>query len=195
MPFRNVMKIALIDNYDSFTYNLVQYFREQPGVELIVFKNNQVLPEELHYYDKIVISPGPGIPNENGQIMNIIQAYHGLKPILGVCLGLQAIYEALGGKLLNLQRVFHGVKSTVSIIDDKDPIFAGVQNPFTAGRYHSWVCDPAFLPERLLITAWDEDNEIMACRHQVHPTHGVQFHPESFLTPEGKKMIANFVRL
>lgn len=189
------MKIALVDNYDSFTYNLVQYFNEQEGVHLTVFKNNQVDTEALFSFDKIVISPGPGIPSGNGRILEIIGLFHGKKPILGVCLGLQAIYEALGGRLINLQRVFHGVKSTVTITDNQDPLFRGISNPFTAGRYHSWVCDPAFLPVELLITAWDEDNEIMACRHAHYPTHGVQFHPESFLTPEGKKMIANFVQL
>ena len=189
------MNIALIDNYDSFTYNLARYFREVPGVSLTIFKNDQFSNEDILPFDKIVISPGPGIPTENGRIIELIQAYTGQKPIFGVCLGLQAIYESFGGRLINLQRVFHGVSSTVSIVDPDDPILKQINVSFQAGRYHSWVCDPAFLPDELRITAWDEDNEIMACRHFTHPTFGVQFHPESFLTPDGKKMIENFVRL
>ena len=189
------MKIALIDNHDSFTYNLVQYFREHPEVHLHVFKNDEIESSGLADFDKIVISPGPGVPYENGNIVEIIKSYTARKPIFGVCLGLQAIYEAFEGRLLNLRRVFHGVTSQVSITDAEDPILKGIMNPFQAGRYHSWVCDPASLPDELIITAWDDDNEIMACRHRSHPTYGVQFHPESFLTPDGKKIIENFVRL
>lgn len=188
------MKIALIDNHDSFTYNLVQYLLEHQDVLLSVFKNDEIQTPDLVEFDKIVISPGPGIPSENGSIIEIIKTYSGQKPIFGVCLGLQAIYVAFGGQLLNLSRVFHGVSSDVAVIDAEDPILKGVDNPFKAGRYHSWVCDPVSLPEDLIITAWDDDNEIMACRHCSHPTYGVQFHPESFLTPDGKKMIENFVR-
>ena len=188
------MRIALIDNYDSFTYNLVHYFRELPHVELTVFPNDGITPASLEDFDKIVISPGPGIPSENGKIIEIIKLWSGRKPILGVCLGLQAIYESFGGKLLNLNRVFHGVSSDVNIISD-DPILEGLPDPFKAGRYHSWVCDPLSLPPSLLITAWDSDNEIMACRHRTHQTYGVQFHPESFLTPDGRKIIQNFVAI
>ena len=189
------MKIALIDNYDSFTYNLVQYLNEHKEVSLSVFKNDEIQIVELIAFDKIVISPGPGIPADNGSIIDIIKSYSGRKPIFGVCLGLQAIYVAFDGSLLNLGEVFHGVSSEVEILDPGDPILNGIDNPFKAGRYHSWVCDPATLPDDLIITAWDGDNEIMACRHRIHPTFGVQFHPESFLTPDGKKMIENFVRL
>lgn len=189
------MNIVLIDNYDSFTYNLARYFRELQGVSLTVCKNDNVPIAILNKADKIVISPGPGVPSTNGSIVKIVKEYSGVKPILGVCLGLQTIYEAFGGRLLNLHRVFHGVSSVVTILDSDDPIFQGIENPFDAGRYHSWVCDPKYLPEDLTITAWDEDNEIMACRHATHATFGVQFHPESFLTPYGKKMIQNFVEL
>ncbi len=189
------MKIALIDNYDSFTYNLVQYFKEISGVELSVMKNDAMVDTILETTDKIVISPGPGLPSHNGQIIDMIKKYSGHKPIFGVCLGLQAIFEAFGGKLINLSRVFHGVSSNVEIVDVGDPILKGISNRFLAGRYHSWVCDPSSTPQELIVTAWDEDNEIMACRHRSHPTYGVQFHPESFLTPEGKKMISNFVNL
>lgn len=189
------MKIILVDNYDSFTYNLARYFSENPGVDLIVRKNNEVSNFELEAADKIVISPGPGLPAQNGRIIEIIRTYSGRRHILGVCLGLQAIYESFGGKLLNLQRVFHGVTSNVSITDTNDPILQNISNPFKAGRYHSWVCDPEYLPKELSITAWDDDGEIMACRHIHHQTYGVQFHPESFLTPDGKQMIKNFIEL
>lgn len=189
------MKIALIDNYDSFTFNLVQYFREHPDIQLDVARNNEIDIADLAGYDKIVISPGPGLPSGSGRIISIINTYSGQKPIFGVCLGLQAIYEAFGGKLLNLEQVHHGVSSNVLIIDQKDPVLAGINSPFLAGRYHSWVCDPEHLPADLLVTALDEENQIMACRHCDHQTYGVQFHPESILTPEGKKMIKNFVEL
>ena len=187
------MKIAMIDNFDSFTFNLVQYFEEQSGVDLTVFKNNEPVHSILNHFDKLVISPGPGIPSESGNIIDIIRQYSGKKPILGVCLGLQAIYEAFGGQLMNLNRVFHGVTSQVHMVEE-DPMLAHLPNPFYAGRYHSWVCDPQYLPEELIITAWDTDNEIMACRHRTHSTFGVQFHPESFLTLQGKQIIKNFVR-
>ena len=189
------MRIALIDNYDSFTYNLVQYFREHPEVSLDVIRNDEVTNSMIEEYDKIVISPGPGLPSENGGIVRFIKDFSGHKPLLGVCLGLQAIYEAFGGGLTNLQRVHHGVTSRVIIVDPDDAILAGVPNPFFAGRYHSWVCDPSKLPVEIRITAIDEENQIMACRHIHHQTFGVQFHPESILTPEGRKMIRNFVQL
>ncbi len=189
------MKIVLIDNYDSFTYNLVQYFRENIDVQLDIVRNDEINLSEIAFYDKIVISPGPGLPSENGNIIETIRKFSGQKPILGVCLGLQAIYETFGGRLLNLNQVHHGVSSRVIIIDEKDHVLAGISNPFLAGRYHSWVCDATDLPSQLIVTAVDEQNQIMACRHREHPTYGVQFHPESILTPEGKKMIRNFVKL
>ena len=189
------MKIILVDNYDSFTYNLARYFSENTGIDLSIKKNNEVGLNDLEEADKIVISPGPGLPSQNGKIIEIIKAFSGRRPILGVCLGLQAIYESYGGKLLNLQRVFHGVTSTVSITDDEDPILQNISNPFKAGRYHSWVCDPEYLPKELTITAWDDDGEVMACRHLQHQTYGVQFHPESFLTPDGRQMIKNFIEI
>ncbi|MEO5906648.1 MAG: aminodeoxychorismate/anthranilate synthase component II [Saprospiraceae bacterium] len=189
------MKIVLIDNYDSFTYNLVQYFEEIKGIDLIMMKNDQINQGLIKEAHKLVISPGPGIPSESGSIISLIQTYTGIKPILGVCLGLQAIYESFGGKLLNPERVFHGVTSVVTITKPGDPFFKEISNPFVAGRYHSWVCDPANIPNELEILAWDEEKEVMACKHRTHLTYGVQFHPESFLTPEGKKLIRNFVEL
>jgi anthranilate synthase component II len=189
------MKIVLIDNYDSFTHILGQYFREQDGVDLTILKNDAFLIRDLENYDCIVISPGPGLPQSNGQIIEVIQVYSGRKPILGICLGLQAIYEAFGGKLYNLPTVHHGVTSDVHHTDQEDFLFNGIPDPFKAGRYHSWVCDPAHLPDALQIIALDTEGIIMACRHVSHITYGVQFHPESILTPEGKKMIQNFVNL
>jgi anthranilate synthase component 2 len=189
------MNIVLIDNYDSFTHNLAQYLLEQKGVDLVIVENDDFQLADLEGFDKIVISPGPGVPSTAGLIIEAIRHFSGIKPILGICLGLQAIYEASGGRLLNLPVVQHGVSSTISIVDKNDPIFRGISSPFNAGRYHSWVCDPVTLPRVLKITALDKDNTIMACRHVSHATYGVQFHPESILTPEGKKMIKNFVEL
>jgi len=189
------MKILLIDNYDSFTHNLALYIREQADVELTILKNDQFEQAELTSFDRFVISPGPGLPADAGTIIEFIRTFSGQKPILGICLGLQAIYEAFGGHLLNLPVVQHGVTSIVRILDPEDSLFKGIHNPFQAGRYHSWVCNPSSLPDDLVITAKDHEGNIMACRHKTHPTYGVQFHPESILTPEGKKMIKNFVEI
>lgn len=189
------MNIALIDNYDSFTHNLAQYLMEQDEVSLSIVENDSYQLADLQEFDKIVISPGPGLPSTSGLIIETIRYFSGDKPILGICLGLQAIYEAFGGKLFNLPLVQHGVTSSVSIVDDADPIFYGIQSPFKAGRYHSWVCDPASLPGQLMITAVDQEEVIMACRHRTHQTYGVQFHPESILTPEGKRMIKHFTQI
>jgi len=188
------MKIVLIDNYDSFTHILAQYIKEEDGVQLTILKNDAFDLTSLDAFASIVISPGPGVPSTNGSIIEVIRHYSGKKPILGVCLGLQAIYESFGGKLLNLPEVHHGVTSSVRITDVDDIIFSGISSPFAAGRYHSWVCDPDFLPAPLKITAVDNEQRIMACRHEAHPTYGVQFHPESIMTPEGPKMIANWLK-
>ena len=189
------MKIVLIDNYDSFTHILAQYIKEVDGVQLTILKNDAFDLTNLDASDSIVISPGPGVPSTNGIIIEVIRHYSGKKPILGVCLGLQAIYESFGGKLLNLPAVHHGVTSSVRITDEHDILFSNISSPFKAGRYHSWVCDPDSLPTSLKITAVDNEYRIMACRHEAHPTHGVQFHPESIMTPEGKKMILNFLHI
>lgn len=189
------MEIVLIDNYDSFTHNLAQYVREQVGVRLTILKNDAFDVKDLISFEKIIISPGPGLPTAAGKIIDVINQYSGKVPLLGICLGLQAIYEAFGGRLYNLPVVQHGVTSKVSVIDPDDPIFKDIQTPFLGGRYHSWVCDPDFLPAPLMITATDELGNIMACRHKLHLTYGVQFHPESILTPDGKTMIRNFIEL
>jgi anthranilate synthase component 2 len=186
---------VLIDNYDSFTHNLAQYIREQRDTTLAIIKNDAFDIEDLETFDKIMISPGPGLPATNGRITELVLHYSGIKPILGICLGLQAIYEAFGGQLHQLQSVHHGVSSSVKIADPDDPLFKHIKNPFQAGRYHSWVCDRTTCPDALIITATDQQGTIMACRHQSHATHGVQFHPESILTPQGKNIIRNFVEL
>ena len=189
------MDVVLIDNYGSFTHNLAQYVKEQVGVRLTILKNDAFELKDLDSFEKMVISPGPGLPEMAGKIIPLINHYSGKVPILGICLGLQAIYEAFGGRLLNLPIVQHGVTSMVSTIDPEDQVFKGISNPFLAGRYHSWVCDPDFLPDSLVITATDQFGNIMACSHKSHQTYGVQFHPESILTPDGKAMIKNFVEL
>jgi anthranilate synthase component 2 len=187
------MKIVLIDNYDSFTHILAQYIRESSDMELTILKNDAFECSTIEQFDKIVISPGPGVPSTNGKIIQVINDYSGKKPILGICLGLQAIYEAFGGRLINLTEVHHGVTSSITILDDCDFIFSGISSPFVGGRYHSWVCDPLDLPDSLTVSALDATGNIMACHHKFHPTYGVQFHPESILTPEGKRMIKNFL--
>jgi anthranilate synthase component 2 len=151
--------------------------------------------KDIDSFERIVISPGPGLPATAGKIIPVIKYYSGKVPILGICLGLQAIYEAFDGRLFNLPVVQHGVTSLVSTLDPDYPIFKDISNPFLAGRYHSWVCDPEFLPDSLAITATDQFGNIMTCRHKSHLTFGVQFHPESILTPDGKTMIRNFIEL
>lgn len=189
------MRIALIDNYDSFTYNLKQYLDELADVEIDVVRNDEKRIEEFDDYDAILISPGPGIPSEAGICEGVIKHYSGQKPILGVCLGLQSIVTANGGSLLNLNRVFHGVSSQVTVIDQKDPMLTGLPETFEAGRYHSWVAQRDNFPKTLLISAIDEENMIMAIRHVEHQTYGVQFHPESILTPRGKDLLKNFLNM
>ncbi len=187
-------KILLIDNYDSFTYNLVQYIEELTGYPISVVRNDQMTVEEVDAFDIIILSPGPGVPKDAGILINVIQQYSGKKPIFGVCLGLQAMSEAFGGKLTNLERVFHGVATDVQVIDDNEVLFENVERPFAAGRYHSWVADKESLPNCFTITAVDTDQgEIMAIAHKQHLTKAVQFHPESILTPHGKQMISNFL--
>ena len=187
------MKIVIIDNYDSFTYNLSHLVKEL-GAEVTVLRNDQFQLEELEQYNKIILSPGPGIPSEAGLLLDVIRTYAGRKPILGVCLGHQAIGEAFGGKLENLSDVFHGVATPCHIIAD-DPIFSGIDRDITIGRYHSWVVSRQGLPDFLEVTAQSDEGQIMALRHRELNIRGIQFHPESVLTPDGKKMIQNFLFL
>ncbi|MBQ1797383.1 MAG: aminodeoxychorismate/anthranilate synthase component II [Prevotella sp.] len=187
------MRIAIIDNYDSFTYNLSHLVKEL-GVEVTVLRNDQFELTELSQYSKIILSPGPGIPSEAGLLCDVIRTYAGKKPILGVCLGHQAIGEVFGAKLENLSEVFHGVATPCHIVAD-EPIFTGMERDFTVGRYHSWVVSRDELPSCLEVTAESDEGHIMALRHKTLNVHGIQFHPESVLTPEGKKMIQNFLFL
>jgi anthranilate synthase component 2 len=186
------MNILVIDNYDSFTFNLVHYL-EELDCSVTVKRNDQFALEEVADYDKIVLSPGPGIPDEAGLLKATIEAYAKRIPMLGVCLGHQAIAEVFGGSLTNLSTVFHGVASKITITHD-DPLFAGLPNTFDVGRYHSWVVNKP-LPKGFILLAEEENGQIMAFKHETHPIYGVQFHPESVLTPHGKQLLKNWVRL
>lgn len=187
------MKIVIIDNYDSFTYNLSHLIKEL-GVDVTVYRNDQFELSQLEEFDKIVLSPGPGIPSEAGLLLDVIKTYAGKKPMLGVCLGHQAIGEAFGGKLTNLSSVFHGV-ATEGISLNNSPIFNNIQERFTMGRYHSWVVDTDGFPDCLEVTALSEEGQIMALQHKTLPIYGIQFHPESVLTPDGKQMLKNFLEV
>ena len=192
-----MQRIVIIDNYDSFTYNLSHLLKEV-GADVTVFRNDQFRLEELQQFDKIVLSPGPGIPSEAGLLLDVIRAYAPTKPMLGVCLGHQAIGEVFGARLLNLDDVVHGVATPCRIVAN-DPIFDGLLNKITVGRYHSWVVSQDEFPSCLEITAVSDDGgsvpNIMALRHREYEVHGIQFHPESVLTPEGKIIIKNFLDL
>ena len=185
------MKIAMIDNYDSFTYNLVHLVREL-GAEITVFRNDQFELEQLDDFDKIMLSPGPGIPVEAGELLDVIRTFAGSKPILGICLGEQAIGEVFGGTLVNLSSVFHGVQTPAHIIAE-DAIFRGLPRDILVGRYHSWVVDANSLPDCLEVTCVSDEGQVMALRHKEYDVRGIQFHPESVLTPLGKKMIFNWL--
>ncbi|MBP5714644.1 MAG: aminodeoxychorismate/anthranilate synthase component II [Prevotella sp.] len=187
------MKIVIIDNYDSFTYNLSHLVKEL-GAEVTVVRNDQFELADLEPYSKIILSPGPGIPSEAGLLLDVIKTYAGKKPILGVCLGHQAIGESFGGKLENLSDVFHGVTTPCHIIAD-DPIFSGIERTITIGRYHSWVVSNEGLPDCLEVTAVSDEGQIMALRHRELNVRGIQFHPESVLTPDGRKMLQNWLFL
>ena len=192
-----MQRIVIIDNYDSFTYNLSHLLKEA-GADVTVFRNDQFQLEELQQFDKIVLSPGPGIPSEAGLLLDVIRTYAPTKPMLGVCLGHQAIGEVFGARLLNLDDVVHGVATPCRIVAS-DPIFDGLLNKITVGRYHSWVVSQEDFPSCRVITAVSDDGgsvpNIMALRHREYEVHGIQFHPESILTPEGKIIIKNFLDL
>lgn len=186
-------KVVIIDNYDSFTYNLVHYL-EDLNCSLTVYRNDEFELEELQPFDKILLSPGPGLPSDAGLLKDVIQHYAASKSILGVCLGLQAIAEVFGGKLLNLNKVHHG-KSSEIIIVSEDELFNGLPNKIHVGRYHSWVMNPDSIPDVLEVTSVDEEQQIMSIKHKHLDVKGVQFHPESILTPEGKTILKNWVEL
>lgn len=189
------MKILLFDNYDSFTYNLVQYIEEiiteKDSIE--VHKNDKISIEEINKFDLIILSPGPGVPSESGILLELIKEYAGKKPIFGVCLGQQAIAEAFGGSLINLDKVHHGVATTLKLTENTSVLYKDLEQPIKVGRYHSWVVNGKDFPEDLLITSVDENGIIMSLKHKEYPLEAVQFHPESILTPQGKQMLRNFI--
>lgn len=193
------MKIVIIDNYDSFTYNLSHLVKEL-GAEVTVYRNDKFVMEQLEEFDKIILSPGPGIPCEAGLLLDVIKAYAGKKPILGVCLGHQAIGETFGGKLTNIGEVFHGVATPCHIIKD-DYLFEGVGSPVEGkservleiGRYHSWVVDQQDFPSCLEVTSVSDEGFVMSLRHKEYDVCGIQYHPESVLTPDGKTILKNWL--
>lgn len=185
------MNIVIIDNYDSFTYNLSHQLKAL-GAQVDVVRNDAFQMSRLEPYDKIVLSPGPGIPEEAGLLNDVIRRYAGRKPILGVCLGHQAIAEVFGGRLENLRTVYHGVQTPTHIINH-DYLFEHLPETFEAGRYHSWVVSRSGLPDSLEVTAISDDGHIMALRHLTYDVRGIQFHPESILTPEGARILQNWL--
>ncbi len=187
------MKIAIIDNYDSFTYNLSHLVKELRA-DVTVFRNDKLTLNQLDCFDKIILSPGPGIPSEVRLLFDIIKTYAGQKPIFGVCLGHQAIGEAFGARLINLNHVYHGVV-TKGIQFGNDPIFRGSPKHIEMGRYHSWVVERSGFPECLEVTAVDDNGQIMGLRHRHYNIHGIQFHPESVLTPNGRIIMQNWLSL
>lgn len=186
------MKILIFDNYDSFTYNLVHLVKSLGYTDVDVFRNDKIALADVARYDKIILSPGPGIPSEAGLLLPLIKEYAGKKPILGVCLGHQAIGEAFGAKLTNLEDVYHGVATKINITKP-DYIFDGLNKEIEVGRYHSWIVANEQLPDCIETTAVDNSGQIMALRHKEYDIHGVQFHPESVLTPEGEQIVKNFL--
>ena len=186
-------KILVIDNYDSFVYNLVYYIEQVTGVTPSVFRIDKISLNEVDSYDKILLSPGPGIPSEAGICLDLIKRYGPYKSILGVCLGHQAIGDAFGANLINLENVYHGVSSPVKVTDVNEYLFKGMPGSFIAGRYHSWVVDSLDLPDSLKVTCLDEKGLIMGISHREYNVRGLQFHPESVLTENGLNIIRNWI--
>jgi len=186
-------KVLVIDNYDSFTYNLVHYL-EDLDCEVTVYRNDEFDIDDIAEFDKILLSPGPGVPDEAGLLKEVIRKYGSTKSILGVCLGQQAIGEVFGGTLSNLDKVYHGVATMVTQSVNDEHLFDGLEKEFEVGRYHSWVVD-ATLPEILEATSFDENGQVMSLRHRTFDVRGVQFHPESVLTPNGKKILENWINI
>lgn len=186
------MKLLIFDNYDSFTYNLVHLVKELGYRDIEVHRNDRISLDEIEKFDKIILSPGPGIPSEAGLLLPLIQRFAPCKSILGVCLGHQAIAEAYGGNLINLQHVYHGVATPVTVVSEHR-IFTGLPKTIEVGRYHSWIADKNGFPNELEITAIDNEGQVMALRHKSLDVHGLQFHPESVLTPLGKEIVKQFI--
>lgn len=185
-------RILILDNYDSFTYNLVQMVEQIIHHKVDVFKNDKISLQEVDNYDKIILSPGPGVPKEAGILLNLIKQYAPTKSILGVCLGQQAIAESFGGSLINLNEIFHGVATNAKQVKEH-LLFNHLPEVLQVGRYHSWVVNPNDFPDCLEITSVDENNNIMSLKHKVYNVHSVQYHPESILTPNGREILTNFL--
>lgn len=185
--------ILLLDNFDSFTYNLVHYIESIPDFTVDVFRNNEISIEKVNDYEIIILSPGPGLPTDAGITKQLIETYAPHKKILGVCLGMQAIGEVFGGKLKNLEKVYHGISTPIKVIDKDNLLFNNLPEQLNVGRYHSWVIDKNCFPADLSITSIDENNEPMSLKHNKFQVYGVQFHPESILTEHGKTMLRNFL--
>lgn len=189
------MKILVFDNYDSFTYNLVHLVEKVTGTTVDVFRNDEIDLADVAAYDKIILSPGPGIPEEAGLLLPLIKMYASTKSILGVCLGHQAIGQSFGGTLVNLSKVYHGIATPIQLVPTvQSPLFKGLPDSFSVGRYHSWVVDAASFPSDLVVTAVDEAGFVMALQHKTYDVQGVQFHPESVLTPVGETIITNWLQ-
>lgn len=186
-------KVLVLDNYDSFTYNLVHYIEAILGDDVAVFRNNEITIAQVADYSTIILSPGPGLPKDAGILLELIKEYAPTKKILGVCLGMQAIAEAFGGGLENLNQVFHGIATKINVLDKNDKLFLNLPSQFNVGRYHSWVVSKNQFPSSLIITSVDDDNQIMSVRHKNYNVYGVQFHPESILSEHGKKILTNFL--
>jgi len=189
------MKILVLDNYDSFTYNLVHLLKELTKGSVDVFRNDEITLEEIEKYDKILMSPGPGVPHQAGITLKMITHFAPTKSIFGVCLGCQAIGEAFGGSLINLDTVYHGVETKIIVLDRNEKLFGDIPETFTAGRYHSWVVDGNNLPPEITITAKDEEGSVMALSHKTFDVRGVQFHPESVMTKYGRQIIKNWINI
>ena len=188
-------KVLILDNNDSFTYNLVHYVEANPGYEVDVFRNYNISIKDVGNYDTIILSPGPGVPKDAGILKELISTYAASKKILGVCLGMQAIGEVYGGTLQNLDTVFHGIATPLTVTDPSDLLFKGLPHSFDIGRYHSWVLSNKDFPKVLTVTSIEENGQIMSLKHKDHKVYGVQFHPESILTEHGKEMITNFLNI
>jgi len=188
-------KILVLDNYDSFTYNLIHYVKEITSDPVDVFRNDKISLADVARYDKILLSPGPGIPSEAGIMPELVRTYGSTKSIMGVCLGQQCIAEVYGGSIYNLDSVYHGIESKIIVTSATEPLFRGMPTTFMAGRYHSWNVVKETLPSCLTITAVDEQGLVMAISHRTHDVRGVQFHPESVLTPEGKQILRNWLEI
>jgi anthranilate synthase component 2 len=187
------MKILLLDNYDSFTFNLVHLLESFDGIDVFVHRNDSFNPKDGNEFDRIVLSPGPGLPDEAGNLKELIREMSGRKSILGVCLGMQAIAEVFGGKLFNLDKVQHGVASETLVTDNKEKLFRNLPGKFNTGRYHSWMVESKSLPDCFKVTSVDASKNIMSLRHKEFDVCGIQFHPESVLTEYGKEMIKNWL--